>query len=499
MKDKKTIDSTGKNQLVIDLSGLESDPRFRAAYFYYLQLANTYIAQIFFQTFNDGKRRKQLYEWLEACKKDRDWTRNTGISQMLFNNIVPGTNNKRSGYLDVYDADFAVMLKKMATGLPGAEARFFRNLNHFHAIPRGRKNFIEDLNALRLKRHYLKDYQRKKTRDNLTDDNKVIYALGLLLLPKLHQHFIGEINRANARAKHRGGKRFCDPKSVQYKFGTARKNRVEATRHAFSMTKKGKIIKKLRRDAEQAKQAFMKQYLALYPKDAWPRYNYHQFRIRIAFIGTTNMTGLEKLLNDKAPHFSRDIEPLYNTAMAINSILNETFITMHELDEREIERLRTEKNLPKKKAWKELESRACLGRRVRNLRNHIAHNGLFCFYQPQGQDRTVPVKEVFSLVFEGLNKPHNPNAREQIGEIYSRISALLDKQNVCWAFLRKPENNSNNPPIVIKRWTKAKRQEYLNFNKWRLDRRKEIRHVCAQWKRSLQQAKDLAMQGHSGM
>ena len=434
----------------VDLSPLEGDPRFRAASLRFLQLANTCIAQVFFQTFNDGKRCKQLYEWLDSVKGDTGWTRDGGMSATLYGNIVPGKDHRRSGYLDVYDADFAHMLYRMETELPGAASRFYRNLRLFHAVPLAPRRFLRLLDTLRQKRNFLKDYERRHRRDGRPDDDAVIEALGLLLLPILHQHFLGAVSSANARARNAQ----VDVRAIDFRFRQARKRRAEATREVFGARQRGRVDRKQRKDAEEAKQKFMHLYRELYPEGAWPRYNYHHFRIRIAFIGRTNMRNLRRLTGkwQRGWHFSRDIEPLYNTAMAVNNLLDEAFWHMSEADDREVERLRREENLSKKRARARLGADACLNAEMRPLRNHVAHNGLLCFFTPPDEAGFMPVREVFRRVFSALLKPH-AGGPAVAGEFYGRLRALLEKQDYVWAFRRNPENPADNPPIVIRHWT----------------------------------------------
>lgn len=482
-----------RNPLHIDLFELEEDERFRAAYLRFLQLANTYVVQIFFQTFNDGKRRKRLYEWMGKIEKGTDWKNGRKISTTLYRNIVP-TQQGRSGYLDAYDADFSILLQLMdaSDGLPGDAERFYRNLDHFHAIPLGRKSFVETLDLLRDKRNWLKDFARRRNNpQNRPDDTKVIRALGLLLLPRLHQHFIGEVRRAVRKARRGAGRVNVDVRAIEFCFRQARRDRAESTRRAFGTRKRGRLDRKLRRDAEQAKQAFMKRYEELYPEGAWPRYSYHQFRIRLAFIGHVNLNRLLKLL--RAPegraHFSRDVEPLYNAAMAINNILDEFFWRMQRLDKQEEDRLRNG-GLSRKDAKEEISSYACLQGDVRELRNHVAHNGLFCFFRGTTEDAVfLPVVKVFEMVFRALARPHNPRSRADMEELYGRIRTVLKKQDFVWVFDRRPENEENNPPIAVRRWTERKRSEYLDFDRWRLDRRKYVRGVFSRWLNSLDAAR----------
>ena len=479
----------------VDFSPLEDDPRFRAACLRFLQLANTYIAQVFFQTFNDGKRCKQLYEWLDSVKGDADWTHERGMSQSLYRNIVPAADGHRSGYLDVYDADFAHMLYRMETELPGAANRFYRNLNLFHAVPLRPRRFLRLLETLRQKRNCLKDYERRRHKGRRPDDNEVIEAFGLLLLPILHQHFLGAVSSANARARRAGRNAQADIRAIDFRFRQARKRRAEATEQVFGARKRGLVEKKRRKDAEEAKQKFMRLYRELYPEGAWPRYNYHRFRIRIAFIGGTNMRNLRRLTGkwQRGWHFSRDIEPLYNTAMAVNNLLDEAFWHMAEADDRKVERLRREEKLSKKRARARLGADACLNAEMRPLRNHVAHNGLFCFFKPPDGEDFMPAREVFRQVFAALLKPH-AGGPEVAGELYSRLRALLEKQDYVWVFRRNPENPANDPPIVIRHWTAETRARYGDHDRWRLDRRLRPRRICAHWNRALQEAWQQARQ-----
>lgn len=504
-----------RNPLKIDLFPLEKDARFRAACLHFLQLANTYIVQIFFQTFNDGKRRRQLYEWLnrDSIRNNDQWKKGKKISPELYRNIVPSEKG-RSGYLDAYDRDFTTLLRLMSderAGCRHAADRFFRNLNHFHAIPLKREEFFRMLDRLRNKRNWLKDFDRRSQRNgNRPDDTEVIRYLGLLLLPKLHQHFTGVVSRALARARRAGTENpEIDTRAMEHHFRRARKERAEATERIFGARKRGKIDRKQRRDMEQAKQAFREHYKALYPKGAGPRYSYQQFRIRLAFIGKVNLGRLKKLLG--APegklHFSRDIEPLYNTAMAMNNILDEAFWLMARADGEERKRLRDEEGLSKKKAKERMGSCACLQGDVRGLRNHVAHNGLFCFYRPDRKENEdgsrnrespfLPVHELFATVFRALMRQHNPHWREQVNELCNRIRTVLEKQDYAWVFERSSERENNNPPHVVRRWTVEKREKYLNFDKWRLDRRKYVRTICAQWKNDVEKArKEVLREGH---
>ncbi len=77
---------TTHNPAQIDLSPLQDDPRFRAAYLYYLQLANSYIAQIFFDSLKGSDRASRLYEWLNA-NQYKNWDK-AKISTPLLHAIL---------------------------------------------------------------------------------------------------------------------------------------------------------------------------------------------------------------------------------------------------------------------------------------------------------------------------------------------------------------------------------------------------------------------------
>lgn len=477
------------NPSKIDLSAIEQDSQFRAELLYFLQMANTYIAQIFFLTFNDGKRLKQLYSWLEE-NKNNGWTQQE-ICKILYNNIVPTIDNKRSGYLDIYNADFTILLTRLNekdSSLAGAGQRFCNNLRLKNAILRDLNSFCKDIDALREKRNYLKDYDNKK-RQNKQNDERVIYALGLLLLPKLHQHLIGKINHANTRLRRQGLNYYTNEKPIILKLSSARKDRANATQILFGKRKKGVIDKKLRQDAQIAKETFMRNYYFLYPNGYGPKYNYHQFRIRQEFIGKINMRYIKNLLNltEGKIHFSRDIEPIYNVAMEINNLLDRAFWLMQQEDESEEKRLKSEDGQTNRQAKTQMKEICCFNKSLRHLRNHIAHNGLFCFYK-QGE---LSAQDVFSLIFTGFTQPHVRKSKQRIHELASQIENILNKQNVSWAFEKNPQGeNKNPPPIVIKRWTLNNKTKYLNFNKYRLDRRQNIRKIFADWATSVKHSKN---------
>jgi hypothetical protein len=478
------------NPSKVNLSELERDPKFRRQYLHYLQLANTYLVQIFRQTFNSAKRKKQLYEWLTETQ-NTGWTQGK-INTVFFNNIVPGKGGSR-GYMDAYNADFGVLLERLCahdSTLPGAGVRFFHNLRFLHAIPRDPVSFVGDIDAMRIKRNGLKEFE-KKGPGNTGDDHAVMYALGLLLLPKLHQHFLGAVNSANARAKRKRASMYADPVAVRTRFSQARKDRIGSTEELFGRRKKGRIGRKTRRDQEQAKQVFITRYQQLYPDGGWPRYNFHQFRIRHAFIGENNLRRIGKLV-DLPPgkiHFSRDIEPVYNTAMAINNVLDGVFWQFAEFDKQSIANLQ-ENGTSNKKAITQIKQDGCLNADLRSLRNHVAHNGLFCFFS-ESRYAPLPAEQVFERVFSGFIRSKSADPSAGMHEITQQIIALLAKEDVDWVFPREVTvGNPCPPPMVIRRWGQAEREKYLDFNRYRVDRRQNVRKVFSRWANAVKTARN---------
>ncbi len=494
-----------ENKLV-NLEALETDDEFRVAYLFYLQQANTYIASIFWHVFNDGTRKKKLYEVIKPCdeKIKQNHTRNRQLHEVLdaklLKSIVPQESGAKEPFMDCYNAGFVTLL----LALPDNMKLSFKNkLSTEHAIPLTLEAFCDAIDALRLKRNFLKAWELKKNKSNPPDDGETLRALGLLLPSKLHQNFCGAVSHAIARISRKTGRRpGVNVADVRAVFSAARKDRAEATMAQFSQLRTKKIMTANERKAkEHSKQAWMNKYQQLYPDGAWPRYKYHNFKILYYFFGDANVARITTMLDalaerkgHKLPagvHFSRDVEVIYNVGMQINNVLDLAFWRLSKADADQ-QVLLIADGYSKRQAKDEMERHSPLQGRMREIRNAIAHNGLF--WCVDIANRHLSVEDIFNQVFTAFLNPHIQNPREQINNIYSKIQGIINKQDYDWVFPQNPDQNNmepdQTPPKVIRHWSKPNRQEYANPVKWRIDRRIKVRAVMSEWMKAIKAARD---------
>lgn len=486
--------------MTIDLRRLEDDADFRNGYLYFLQLANSYLAAIFWHVFPDSSRRKNLYETVRNFDADlkaeaaRRGEQQRGLDPALLKSIAPEPGERRTGFLDCYKSDFVRVLRD---GLPEERKRAFeRKLRQDHAIPLRMGAFCDGIDHLRKKRHYLKDWGRNRNRADRPADEPVLDFLGLLLLPRLHHHFLGLVERHRRRIRRRGGNSGIDPADLRTIFARARRLRREETERAFGRNRlRSETTRAERRDREHSKQAWMRKYDHYFPRGAWPRYNYHQFRIRYFFMGKGYLGAIESALRAalpaKAPphpgppfHFQWEIEAVYETAMAVNAVLSGVFRDFEAADKTLSRRARK-------------HGAGVLSGHLRDIRNAVAHNQPFFDIHVDGQ--TLPVRQVFAEIFAGFQRDH---VREHlaeppaacIGALCDKLAGLFRKQKFTLVFpVDDAERRARQrPPRVVRRWTGKDRREYIASGRWRIDKRPRVKALIAAWHRDLGEARQEA-------
>jgi len=478
---------TTKNPAKPDLSALEMDAEFRAHFLFFLGLTNTYIVSIFWHCFSDSKRRKILFAALENLQKKQDEQLKRKIIQK-HNCLKPDFTKRifaKSHQIDVFTPDFP----NLVNALPSTRQQALKGRLTEHAVPLTLEAFLDLVEEMRLKRHYLKGW--KPGINRRFDETKVLRALGLLLPSKQHQHFIGALEHANRRLRLTKKQVIIDPLSVRTIFSKARKDRAEATLAYYgNMRKKSELTRAERKNRENAMTAVQKKYNDFYPDGCWPRYNFHLFKTRYYFFGPDNVNRIMAMLDVDPPHFQRDIEAVFETATHINRIFNLAIFRLNEADKT---LTKSERNAGKMAVSGDL----------RKIRNAIAHNRPFYHVHIQvdaAKTELRGVDEVMQCLFAAFFRPHvikhlGP-AREQINDLYSKFFGVLNKQDYVWAFPVKPninEKTDHTPPIVIRYWSKQNRNEYANRNKWRLDKRMAVRKLMGKWTRDIRQARDQAI------
>ncbi len=474
----------------IDFSDLEHDPQFRAEYLTYLHLVNRYCASIFWEVFRNGNGQlKKLYEAVVAYDAAlKQINPKKGMDKQLLQSLVPSNGVIRSGHLDCFKEDFIQFLRD---GLPDSQKkRFEYRLRHTHAIPLRFSEFCDHLDGLKNKRHFLKYWEKQKDKLRKVADRAVVHSLGLFLLPKLHQHFQGAITRH--RRRNTVSDASSDPAAVRGVLSHGRRLRREETERLYSDHGSRKALgKNERQGKERSKESWMAKYDSFYPTGVWPRYNYHNFKIRYSFMGKATMGALEQALEQtfpdhrKALHFEWEIEAVYDVMMRVNERLRRAF---HLLDVAE-------------KALTTRERKAVgMKGRLRQIFNGISHNEpFFALKDDQG---AIPVEDVLTEVFAGLKADHvvkfhgDPNAL--IGDLYSDLQTMFGKQNFSFAIPTVDGQLQNQPPHVVRRWTKSARATYLESAHWTIDRRVRVKALVAGWRRELDQAFRASRSGKSG-
>ncbi|MCI5047806.1 MAG: hypothetical protein MRY59_09910 [Aquisalinus sp.] len=410
----------------------------------------------------------------ERLKKES--SNKKGLDSKLYEALVPNGQGWLNPVLDPYKADFFTVLKELPQGRKDALARTLRIR---HGVPLTFNNFVRALEQLREKRHYLEHSDEKKP-DGFSE-TQVLEALGLLLLPALHQQFLGALNAAACRLEKCG--QVCprgELAAARHLLAEKAEERKEETRRLY-----GEHISKLsrsdRQDYHESLIAWNRKYDAFYPPGCWPRYNLHNFRIRHAFIGKPRLHLIEKALRDSLPesrraawqpHFSRDIEPLFLLAMKVNRLTDYFCQTLKQCDAEVLSK-------------KQRQRRGAMA--VENMgaiRNSAAHGGLFWTIRDKSGELLSP-SAYFGALFAAALKPHVPHSTELKSQIFSRFRDLLQEQEYVWVQPRDLSAEHQTPPVHVKRWTKTVRQRYANRDKWQVDRRIALRQFALVWRQAL--------------
>lgn len=474
--------------IILDLKPLEADAEFRAALLYYLQQANGYIAAIFWDAFPDSARKKKLYQLVTAYDGQRRQQSvkgkggKQGIDAGLLNSLVP-EGAGRVHHLDCYKEDFVSLLRD---AMPGErKAAIVARLRERHAIPLNYEQFCEAIDLLRRKRHYLKDYERRKNDQARVSDHQMMRLLGLLLLPSQHQHLEHEIASFRRRATSETA-RLIDINDIRALLNEARRERREETERIFGKGRSKAILtKSARKDRHQALEALHAKYRHYYPPGCQPRYNLHNFLIRYHFIGKGNIALIETALkrarpmpDEAIPHFEREIEAVYRLAMTINRRLWRALMALEAAD----------KTLTKS----QYRTNAAVTGRLRAIRNAVAHN--LPFFAAEHEGTLLSIEDLFSEIWRGFGHGHVAadlkERRRQLGELRGDLECLLKKQDFCYASPITAEGDIAGPPRIVRRWTADGRQKYIGKSGWQVDKRQRIRALVANWRQALRKAVD---------
>ncbi|GAB4126032.1 MAG: hypothetical protein Kow00104_11020 [Rhodothalassiaceae bacterium] len=469
----------------LDFRIIEDDADFRAALLYYLQLANSYIASIFWDCFPDGTRRKKLYDLVRAFAANRK------IDDKLYKSLAPDGEGGLRRHLDVYKEHFVAFLRE---GLPVERQNAIRDkLRLKHAIPLGFEQFSDAIDLLRRKRHYLKDFESRKHNQARVADNEMLRLLGLFLLPAHHQHLLHEIERATRRAgaAARSAIPAADLRAI---LSAARRERREETERIFGQGRSRQVLAKhARDDLHEAREALNRRYQHYYPAGAWPRYNLHKFLIRYHFIGDGMIRLIEKALagdtpqSAAVPHFEREIEAVHALGTRINRHIWKTVASLEAAD----------KTLTRG----ERKTSGAMTDRLYLIRNCVAHNQpFFAVHDGNGH---VPVEDVFGAVLAGLVRPHvgpdEKGRKAAVAAFAGGIEHLLARENFSLVAPCDADGRLSGPPRKIRRWTVGNRKTYIGRSGWKIDKRKRVRRLAADWRNALRRAlESLAEKGAPG-
>jgi len=404
-----------------------------------------------------------------------------------FKQQILSSSRVKTPHFDAFTHDFQIMMDALVDTRKTA----FKNRLTEHAIPLTFESFLDLVDELRLKRHYLKSW--KVDANKRFTEARVLQALGLLLPSKQHQHILGAANHAAKRLNIK-----FDERALRMVFSAQRKSRAEATLAYYgNRRKKSQLNPSERRNRENSMTAVQTKYNEFYPDGSWPRYNFHKFKICHYFYGKHNIEMIRRMLDTDQPHFQRDIEAAIETSTHVGRILN---LAVFRLDQ-------ADKVLGKK----DRRTRGAVQGRMREIRNAVAHNTPFYAIMAKeipsnegGEKVLLRPEDVFEAVFSAFYLPHVINkhgsASQNVNDLYSKLTGILKKQDYSWAF-PNPQTSKNHmdhtPPHIIRHWSQKNRDEYANRNKWRLDKRHTIRKLCADWANSVRDARVTAKKGRT--
>lgn len=467
----------------ISLHTFEQDLQFRIELLYYIQQAGSYIAQIFFENFKTNKQ-NNLYLPVKELNTRLKKERGNGLDKKLYEALIPNEKRWRAPILDPFKADFITVLENLPEGRKQA---FTRLLRLTHAIPQNFRNFIEDIEILKDKRHFLEHWQERQQQGRTFDhDQRVVEILARLLLPGTLSQISGSMISASRRlSKRKARQNKGEITAIQDLFATARQQRKAETKNLYS-NNISTLSRNERQNYQRSRDSWNKKYARFYPDGAWPRYNLHNFRIRYAHIGESRLRIINEQLQFnmeqvncrlEVPHFSRDIEPAFLLSQRLNRLTN---YYCHLIDTADKERY-SNKQARKKGAFADSG--------LVTIRNNIAHNGIFWAQILDKDDRKENIKKIFQTLFRATQCEHIPYGYRLCGEMYGRYEAILRKENYSWVLPVSAGHDNPAPPKAIRRWTRPTRELYGDREMWKIDRRAPMRHLVGAMLQALKAAK----------
>ncbi len=444
----------------IDLSELEVFPDFRADYLYFIRLAGTYIQSIFWDVFstNNKKAKKRRYEMLRLA--DANIPANTESNNYLRACILePKLRTLQT--LDCYKTDFIGFLES----LPDPTKKVFEDtLKHNHAIFLDFPSFLRVIKTLKEKRDYLEHYEERvrKGAPKQFREEKALAYLGLLLPPEMLNLFRGRVHRYHKKLDDHGAA--GDMQEIRDEIRELFKNCIRQRRER---TKKLYAEERTRNNLPRHKRKYL-----VSPNQRWRRaydalqskrtdYGMHRFKMRYYFIGEQNIRRIKARLSPECPetdklNVRRHIEEFYELTVNVNLVLH-----------RALSRIKSEKKL---------------NGPLRDIRNAVAHNGVFWAVKDK-QGRIYGVDEVFDAVMIALVKL--PDGRVRANDFYTSLERLFKRQKYAIADFQ------GDPPsmIHVRRWSVENRETYKDEELYALDKRLLIKKEVALWRRALDQAK----------
>lgn len=465
-----------------EFAKLEKNQNFRAEFLYFILLVNSFIDAIFWDCFYYGtsksykKRRAQLYD---HARNVLDIKR--PAEAKLISLIIPEEKLKIGLHetIDCFSLPFSEkiigqlppnLIEAMEKDLRSNHAIFMRVIDDL-----GRKENItiqKALNALRIKRNLLLHYDDKNIkRQSVENDEIVIHALGMFLLPKLMHAFVGRVRhyeKKQLKNKDLSSKLLEMHNEIQMT-QKANYQRVTALENSKDNLK-DKSRRKKRIDTSIPWRAYHLQHKI---RDGNKTdYRENNFRIHYHFIGRKNIDLIEKYLNLESAvnfHFKRDIEDFYLLSHEVNKWLHVAFMAM-----------------------KRNEYDKIIGRNddetkiIKAIRNEIAHNGFFWNCKDENGD-LIAVSMVFSYILSAHCFFTNRSETQMIidnlnaifkGEKYKILDAIIPQPTTLHIREWSPKNldklsKKHDAPIkrrlnfgkIVGKWVKALQKSVIDLNK----------------------------------
>ncbi len=449
----------------IDLSSLEENHVFRSDLLFFIRLAGTHAQTLFWQGFPRSAmaRRKKMFSIAKkAIPKNK----------AHFRSAVLDPKCRHTKTTDIFHKGFLSLLRKLQED-ESLQKIFADGFKQQHGIFWRFEQFNDAIEILIDKRHYLEHYaERKRKREtfNAQKNTKVLEALSILLLP-------GICNMLEMRArsvKEKTAQAAAD--GMHTLFEWCRQENAESRRLMFSEERKRARIGKTRRkalatDADNTA-IWLKSYRALgiSPTD----YREFQFKRRYDFIGPQNLRAIFECLglplqkksraliytadHAEKPSFRHDIEPLYMLTMHIGAVIH------HYID-----------FAPKDKKGEKIQDAD-----LHNIRNTLAHNGLFWRIYAQDNKSPLTVEDVFAKVLASLPTGQKSTFCDQ-------IERLLRRENHA---VMHTSDDGHPKTEKIRRWSAEKRAQAKQEKNsgTEVNRRRAVRKIAAGWMRALQHA-----------